>query len=315
MADAPADREALEVLLGHPVDVVLPPTPDCDARVAVSRTDAPVRVRAAWVSDAGDVVARLGCPPGVPSPVRPIIATVCEVSADGVSDRLLLGRATSGVAAVRAAMPDSDGIDVPVHGEGIVAGRIPAGPVPIALDAIAPDGESIGRLMHSGITEMALVAGRIEGRLGATHGMAAGFGAGDTVESLEVAQLEAGYTALLPAWLPEDFEMTTVRVEPEAAYPFAPPSIAVAWAPGETDARVLLRQCPGPLASPETPDERGVEVDIGGVTGVMRARGMAFLVWERGDRAFGLQVRGTGDPAADALAIAESIPASPGPMP
>jgi len=152
MADAAADREALEALLGHPVDVVLPPTPDCDARVAVSRTDAPVRVRAAWVSDAGDVVARLGCPPGVPSPVRPIIATVCEVSADGVSDRLLLGRATSGVAAVRAAMPDSDGVDVPVHGEGIVAGRIPAGPVPIALDAIAPDGESIGRLMHSEIT-------------------------------------------------------------------------------------------------------------------------------------------------------------------
>ena len=47
----------------------------------------------------------------------------------------------------------------------------------------------------------------------------------------------------------------------------------------------------------------------------MRARGMAFLVWERGERAFGLQVRGTRDPEADALAIAESIPASPGPMP
>ena len=315
MADAPADREALEVLLGHPVDVVLPPTPDCEAQVAVSRTESPVRVRAAWVDASGEVVARLGCPPGVPSPVRPIIATVCEVSADGVSDRLLLGRATSGVVAVRAAMPDSDGIDVPVHGEGIVAGRIPAGPVPIALDAIAPDGESIGRLMHSGITEMALVAGRIEGRLGATHGMAAGFGAGDTVESLEVAQLEAGYTALLPAHLPEGFAMTTVRVEPEAAYPFAPPSIAIAWAPDETDARVLLRQCPGPLASPETPDARGTEVDVGGVLGVMRARGMAFLVWERGDRAFGLQVRGTADPEADALAIATSIPASPDAMP
>jgi hypothetical protein len=34
---------------------------------------------------------------------------------------------------------------------------------------------------------------------------------------------------------------------------------------------------------------------------------MAFLVWEHADRAFGLQVRGTADPAADALAIARSI--------
>lgn len=315
MADAPADREELEVLLGHPVDVVLPPTPDCAAQVAVSRTDDPVRVRAAWVSDAGEVVARLGCPPGVPSPVRPLVATVCEVSAEGVSDRLLLGRAAPGVVAVRAVTPDHPAADVPVHAAGVIAGRLPAGPVPVAVDAIAPDGESIGRLMHSGITEMALVAGRIEGRLGATHGMAAGFGAGDTVAGLDVAELEAGYAALLPEWLPDGFAVSTVRVEPEAAYPFAPPSIALAWTPGEGDARVLLRQCPGPLASPETPDGRGVAVDVGGVTGVMRARGMAFLVWERGDRAFGLQVRGTDDPEADALRIAISIPASPGAMP
>ena len=315
MADPSADREAIEQLLGHPVDVVLPPTPDCAARVAVSRTADPVRVRAAWVSDAGEVVARLGCPPGVPSPVRPVIATVCEVSADGVTDRLLLGRATTGVASVRASMPDHESVEVPVHADGVVAGRIPPGPVPVAVDAVAPDGESIGRLMHSGITEMALVAGRIEGRLGATHGMAAGFGAGDTVEGLAVAEVEAGYQALLPAWLPEGFAMTTVRVEPEAAYPFAPPSIAIAWMQAEGDARVLLRQCPGPLASPEMPDGRGTAVDVDGVTGVMRARGMAFLVWERGDRAFGLQVRGTGDPEADALAIAASIPASADAMP
>ena len=315
MADAPADHAALEEILGHPVDVVLPPTPDCAARVAISRTGDPVRVRAAWVSHDGEVVARLGCPPGVPSPVRPLIATVCEVSADGVSDRLLLGRAAPGVAAVRAAMPDQGAVEVPVHGGAIIAGRLPAGPVPVAVDAVAPDGESIGRLMHSGITEMALVAGRIEGRLGATHGMAAGFGAGDTVAGLDVAEIEAGYPALLPTWLPAGFVLTTVRVEPEAAYPFAPPSIALAWAPDDGDARVLLRQCPAPLASPEAPDGRGVAVDVAGVTGVMRARGMAFLVWERGDRAFGMQVRGTDDPEADALRIAESIPASPDAMP
>ncbi len=310
MADSSADRGAIEAVLEHPVDLVLPPTDDCAARVAISRTGDPPRVRAAWVTDAGDVVARIGCPPGVPSAVRPLVATVCAVSAEGVSDRLLLGRAAQGVAHVRAAMPDHDAVDIAVDAHGLVAGRLPAGPIPVAVDAIAPDGESIGRLMHSGITEMSLVAGRIEGRLGATHGMAAGFGAGDTVSSLDIAELEAGYPALLPSWLPEGFSMTTVRVEPEAAYPFAPPSIAVAWMPGEGDARVLLRQCPGPLASPEVPDGRGRAVDVGGVQGVMRARGMAFLVWERGDRAYGLQVRGTGDPPADAVRIAESIPAA-----
>ncbi|MBM3698076.1 MAG: hypothetical protein FJW78_06310, partial [Actinobacteria bacterium] len=213
MAAAPDDRDALEAILGHPVDVVLPPTPECAAQVAVSRTQDPVRVRAAWVSEDGQVVARLGCPPGVPSPVRPIIASVCEVSAEGVTDRLLLGRAAPGVSVARAGTPDHDAVDVPVHAHGVIAGRLPPGPVPAAVDAIAPDGESIGRLMDSGITEMALVAGRIEGRLGATHGMAAGFGAGSTVAGLEVAQLEAGYDALLPAWLPDGFAMTTVRVE------------------------------------------------------------------------------------------------------
>lgn len=305
----------IERVLGHPVEVVLPPTDDCAARVAISRTGDPPRMRAAWVSDTGDVVARLGCPPGVPSPVRPVIASVCEVSADGVTDRLLLGRAAPGVMAVRAALPDHEAVDVPVHADGVVAGRLPPGPVPVAVDAIAPDGESIGRLMHSGITELALVAGRVEGRRGATHGMAAGFGAGDTVSGLDVAELEAGYPALLPSWLPEGFGMTTVRVEPEAAYPFAPPSIAIAWMPDDGDARVLLRQCPGPLASPEMPDERGTAIDIGGVTGVMRARGMAFLVWEREDRAYGLQVRGTGDPEADAVRIAASIPTCADAMP
>jgi hypothetical protein len=33
-------------------------------------------------------------------------------------------------------------------------------------------------------------------------------------------------------------------------------------------------------------------------------------VWEAGDRAFGLQVRGTEDAEATALAVARSIPAS-----
>lgn len=313
MAADPADRARLEALLGHPVDVVLHGATPGDPVVAVSRTGDPVRMRAAWVAAGDAVVARLGCPPGVPSPARPITATLCDVSAEGVSDHLLLGRVAPGVAAVRAALAGHEPVLVEVHPEGILAGRVPRQPQLVALDAIAPDGESIGRLLRTGVHEMAIVAGRIEGRLGASHGMAAGFGAGDTVSGLPAAELEAGYSALLPAWLPEGFLMTTVRVEPEAAYPFAPPSIAIAWRPPAGDARVLLRQGPGPLAVPEQADARGREVAVGDATGVLRSRGMAFLVWERGDRAFGLQVRGVDDPDAVAVRVASSIPAPDAP--
>lgn len=304
----PQATARLERALNHPVALALPAGDDCDAHVAVSTTGEPPRVRAAWVRPDGTVAARVGCPPGVPSAARPIVATLCDVAADGVSDHLLLGRVAPGVARVRATVAGPDAVLLPVGDSGLLAGRIPREPVLVALDAIAPDGESIGRLMRTGIHEMALVAGRVEGRMGASHGMAAGFGAGDTVGGLPDAELEAGYPALLPAWMPAGFEMTTVRVEPEAAYPFAPPSIAIAWAPAEGDARVLLRQGPGPLAVPEQADARGREVDVGGATGVLRSRGMAFLVWERGDRAFGLQVRGTADPDADAVAVARSVP-------
>ncbi len=307
MEGDPQAPARLAGVLGHSVQVVLPPHGDCDAQVAVSTTGQPVRVRAAWVRADGTVAARMGCPPGVPSAARPIVATLCDVAAEGVSDHLLLGRVAPGVASVRATLAGPDPVVLPVRDGGLVAGSLPREPVLLALDAIAPDGESVGRLMRTGVHEMALVAGRIEGRLGASHGMAAGFGAGDTVGGLPEAELEAGYRALLPQWLPDGFSMATVRVEPEAAYPFAPPSIAIAWSPADGDARVLLRQGPGPLAVPEQADARGQEVDVGGSTGVLRARGMAFLVWERGDRAFGLQVRGTRDPESDALAVARSI--------
>lgn len=311
MARAGGDRAHLEQVLGHPVDAVLPPAPDGSAWVAVSVTGEPPRVRAAWVNAEGHVVARLGCPPGVPSAARPVTATLCEVAADGVSDRLVLGRVARGVTGAVATLTEPDQVPLAVVGDRVLAGRLPQGPMLVAIDAIAPDGEAIGRLMHAGVHEMALVAGRIEGRLGASHGMAAGFGAGDTVADLATAELEAGFTALLPGWLPAGFGMTTVRVEPEAAYPFAPPSIAIAWSPPESDSRVLLRQGPAPLAVPELPDARGTLVDIAGVQGVLRARGMAFLVWERGDRAFGLQVRGTPDPPADAVRVAASIAPMP----
>lgn len=311
MADAPGDVAWLERVLGHPVATVLPPDVDGDAWVAVSVTGDPPRVRAAWVNARDEVVARLGCPPGIPSAARPVTATVCEVAADGVSDRVVLGRVAPGVTSAIANLSEPEPVPLCVHDGRVLAGRIPHSPMLVAIDALAADGEVIGRLMHAGVHEMALVAGRIEGRLGASHGMAAGFGAGDTVPDLPTAELEAGFAALLPSWLPTGFGMTTVRVEPEAAYPFAPPSIAIAWAPSGADARVLLRQGPAPLAVPELPDARGTAVDIAGVQGVMRSRGMAFLVWERGDRAFGIQVRGTDDPPEDALRIAASIAPMP----
>jgi hypothetical protein len=311
MTASPGDKHDLERVLGHEVQAVLPPASGGNAWVAVSVTGEPARVRAAWVAPGGKVVARLGCPPGVPSAARPVTATICDVSADGVSDRVVLGLVAQGVAGATASMTEPGAVALQVHGGRVLAGRVPSGPMLVAIDAVAQDGEAIGRLMHAGVNEMALVAGRVEGRLGASHGMAAGFGAGATVSDLATAELEAGFTAMLPAWLPAEFSLTTVRVEPEAAYPFAPPSIAVAWSPRDSDARVLLRQGPAPLAVPELPDGRGSAVDIGGVQGVLRARGMAFLVWERGDRAFGLQVRGTEDPPADALRVAASISPMP----
>jgi hypothetical protein len=313
MAPTPERRHDLARTLGHPVDLMLRGSGD-GVDVAVSRIGEPPRVRAAWVDRTGQVVARIGCPPGVPSATRPITACLVDVSADGISDHLVLGRAAPGVASVRAILLGGSAMDIAVE-DGIVAGHVPSDAPVAALDAISAGGEAIGRLLRTGVGEMTLVAGRIEGRLGASHGMAAGFGAGDTVARLEIAEMEAGYAALLPTWLPAGFARGPVRVEPEAAYPFAPPSIALAWSPADEGARVLLRQAPGPLAVPELPDGHGRGVTIGSAVGVMRVRGMAFLVWEAGSRAFGLQVRGTVDPEGDALRVARSIPAPPPAMP
>ncbi|MSO44502.1 MAG: hypothetical protein EXQ74_04235 [Thermoleophilia bacterium] len=308
MPSDPDDIPGLERILGHPVDVALRPLAEGGPVVAVSRTGDPVRIRAAWVGSTGDVLARVGCPPGIPSAVRPIIAAIVDVSADGVSDHLLLGRVARGIAGVRVTIADPDPIDLPVHASGILAARVPRIPHLIALDALTANGESVGRLMRTGLSEMSMVAGRMEGRLGSGHGMAAGFGAGDTVADLPTAEMEAGYGARLPQWLPHGVDLTSIRVEPEAAYPFAPPRIVLAWTTADDTARVLLRQCPGPLAIPETPDARGRAVMIGDAHGVMRARDMAFLVWEADERGFGIQVWGTRDPEADALRIATSIP-------
>ncbi len=298
----------IEGIVGHPVPMVLAPDDDHPATVAVSLVGEPPRIRAAWIGPDGAVVARVGCPPGVPSAVRPAIAAIVQVDAEGVSDRVILGRVASGITGVRLLVASPDPIDLPVGPDGMLAVRVPPGVAVVALDVLGPAGESLGRLTRTGMTDLHLVAGRLEGHLGATHGIAAGFGAGDTVPDLATAEMEAGFTALLPTWIPDGLTRSTVRVEPEAAYPFAPPSIAIAWI-GRDDAWLLIRQAPGPLAVPELPDARGRAVDVAGVAGVLRGRGrgMSFLVWERGDRVFGLQARGLPDIDDVALRVARSI--------
>ena len=149
--------------------------------------------------------------------------------------------------------------------------------------------------------------GRLAGRLGASHGMAAGLGAGRWVRDLEDAALEAGYRPVLPGWIPPGLEAGPPWVEPEVAYPSAPPAVVSVWR-GEGSTRVLLRQTPAPLAQPEHVGPRARAVEIGPGTGVLRARGIVLLVWETPERAFGLQVRGLSGGVEAALRIARSVP-------
>jgi hypothetical protein len=70
---------------------------------------------------------------------------------------------------------------------------------------------------------------------------------------------------------------------------------------------VLLRQAPAPLASPDSGGSGARAVEVGDVAGVLRGRGMATLVWETPERAFGLQLRGIDDGEGLALRVARSI--------
>jgi hypothetical protein len=77
---------------------------------------------------------------------------------------------------------------------------------------------------------------------------------------------------------------------------------------GEGEARVLLRQAPAPLASPDPGGRHARQVEIGEAVGALRGRWLATLVWETPHRAFGLQVRRVPDAEAVALRVARSIP-------
>lgn len=305
-----AARRIAEGALGHEVPTGLPPEGDGPI-VAASVAGDPPRARVAWVAPDGAVLARVACPPGRPSRARPVVASIVDLATpEGVEDRLVVARAAPEAVAVRPLLATEHQPDaVPVDEGGLVIARIGAAPV-LAIDALDARGEPIGRLVRAGIAELHSDGGAVSGRLGAGHGMSAGFGAGRWCETLEEAAFEAGFTPRLPGWLPDGLERGRPRMEPDPVYPAAPPGIVIAWASSDGRSRVLLRQVIAPLASPPLPSGTTHEVPIGGSVGVLGGRRLGTLVWETSDRAFGLQVRGLSGPDDVALRVARTIPAA-----
>ena len=308
MGDA-ADRELAERALGHPVTALLPAS-GARPLVAGSTIGEPARGRAAWLDPDGTVLARIAAPGGTPSRGRPVVASALQVDLPGGErDQVVLALASAEAASVRAEVAgdaDDQPDAVPVADAGLALIRIPVGASCVAVDALDARGEPIGRLARAGIGELRLEGGRLSGRLGASHGMSAGLGAGRWVRDLDEAELEAGYAPVLPGWVPPGLEAGPPWVEPEVAYPTAPPAVVSVWR-GEGTTRVLLRQAPAPLAQPERVGPRARAVEIGESTGVLRARGIVLLVWETPTRAFGLQVRGLAGGVEAALRIARSL--------
>lgn len=314
--DGPVDDDAqsslratAEAALGHAVPVLLAPRGGGPA-VAASVAGDPPRARVAWVTADGAVLARVACPPGRPSRWRPVVAAVVELDTPAVSgERILVARAAPEAASVRPVLA-AEGREpaVPAGPDGLALARLPAEAAVIAVEALAASGEPVGRLVRGGISDLRSDGAALSGRLGATHGMAAGIGDGRWAADLEEAAFEAGYAAVLPAWTPPGLERSRPRVEPDVSYPSAPPALVVAWN-GADGSRVLLRQCPAPLASPDAGGADARAVDIGGAAGVLRGRRLVTLVWETPARAFGLQLRGAGMGEETALRVARSIPA------
>jgi len=308
-AGAPNLLELGARVLGHPVTAALPPQEGLPVVVASVGGDPP-RARLAWVDPAGpSAVARVACPPGRPSRPRPLVAATVVVAEPGwPPDRVLAGLVAPGVAAVRPELAGEESLPaVPTGAGGLFLARLESEAVVIGVDALDRRGEPVGRLIGAGVSELRVSGGALSGRLGLGHGMAAGIGAGRWVEDLEEAAFEAGYAPWLPTWIPPGLSPGRPRLEPDGAYPAAPPAVIVAWN-GPEDARVLLRQAPAPLASPDPgggPQVR--EVEVGGARGVLRGRVWPTLVWETPDRAFGLQVRRMADAVEVALRVARSV--------
>ena len=301
-------REAAARALAHPVPLALAADGDLPI-VAASVAGDPPRVRVAWVDPTtGAVLARVACPPRRTSRGRPVVASAVSLDEPSLPpDRVIAGRVDSAVTAIRIAIAGREEEPVVLAGpEGLVLVRIPLRAGVIGIDALDRRGEPVGRLVGEGVSELRFSAGDVGGRVGIGHGMAAGFGPGRLGRDLDEAAFEAGYAPLLPAWLPPGLVAGRPRVEPDVAYPAAPPAIVMAWTGGD-EGRVLLRQAPPPLAAPDIGGARAREEAIGAARGVLRGRGLATLVWETEERAFGLQVRRIADADRVALRVARSI--------
>ena len=302
-----ADLQGAEQLLGHPVAATL--TDEQTAvMIAASVAGDPPRTRLAWIDWRGaTIVARLVCPPGLPSRMRPLVATDVRVDQAGIDDRVIAIRAVDEVAGMQLVVAEEVQPPVtPAGSQGIALARIGIDTPVMGIDALSSTGEPVGRLDAAGIGMLALSAGRVSGRLGVSHGLAAGFGGGHWVADAEEATFEAGFTPVLPSWLPEGLDRGMFHIEPDIAYPAAPPSVAVAW--GREPRRVLVRQTPGPLASPDAGGARSEPVQVGPWSARLMSRGrFATLVWQASDRAFGIQVVGLDAPGEVALRVAASM--------
>ncbi len=312
MEGGPAEHERAERALGHEVSLVLSPELPGEPLLAASVAGDPPRVRVAWVGDDGEVLARLACPPARPSRARPVSATSVTVELPELDDRLLVSRLAPEAAAalprvVEAAEPEPVGAGT----DGVAIARLDKTAVVTGVGALDGSGEPVGMLVRAGIGELHLGPDGISGRLGASHGMAAGIGAGRWVETELEAEIETGGQIAAPARIPEGLGERRLRIEPEIAHPTAPPTVVSVWG-GDERTRLLLRQAAAPLASPETAGPRARAVDVGGFPGVLRARGLVTLVWETDALAFGLQLRGIADPVETALAVARSVHVDPG---
>ena len=307
--DEPLDllRATAAGALGHPVPAVLAPTAG-EPIVAGSVAGDPPQARVAWVAADGAVIARVACPPGRPSRWRPLVVAAIALEAPPLAaDRVLVARVAAEAAAIRPILASEEPVEAAmVAADGLVLMRLPAEVRVIAVDALDSSGEPIGRLAQAGISELRFDGSSVSGRMGATHGMGAGIGGGRWAAGLADAAFEVGYAPWLPSWMPPGLTRGRPRVEPDIAYPAAPSAIVIAWT-GDDGARVLLRQCPAPLASPDTGGRGARKVEVGEWSGVLRGRGLVTLVWETPERAFGLQVRGASLGEETALRVARSI--------
>jgi hypothetical protein len=306
MEDASRARRIAESALGHPVPCLVT-AGDGLPIAAASVAGEPPRARVAWVRPDGTVLGRVSCPPGRPSRWRPVVAAVVSLETPEGYDRVLVARLAPEAVAARPVLASEERAPVAEGGGGGLAlARLPQDVIVVGVDALDASGEPIGRLARAGISELRFDGASVSGRMGATHGMAAGVGAGRWARGLAEAAFEAGYTPWLPAWLPEGLTPGRPRVEPDVAYPAAPPALVIAWT-ADDGRRVLLRQAPAPLASPDPGGRDAREVAVGDSTGILRGRGLVTLVWETPERAFGLQVRGIRDGEDVALRVARSI--------